>query len=129
MAVVSQRGALANLHEREELTTYLLVTDSTEPAVRADAGVRYGLAMEREPKRRGGGWRGGGAPARGPRRQLTVRVPVQHAEIYERRAAEEGLELGGYLAAELARANGLPVPEWVHPQQAPDAEEPLAIAG
>lgn len=128
-ALVSQHGALANLHEREVLPARFVAPSNVTAAVRTDAGVRYGLPMEREPKRRGGGWNGGGKPARGPRRQLTVRVPVQHAEIYERRAAEEGLELGGYLAAELARANGLPVPEWVHPQHASGAEEPLAIAG
>ena len=91
--------------------------------------MRYGLPMEREPKRRGGGWNGGGKPARGPRRQVTVRVPVQHYEVYERQAAEAGLEIGGYLVAQLARANGLPVPEWVYPEQDLAEGESLAIAG
>lgn len=56
-------------------------------------------------------------------------MPVQHYEVYERRAAAAGLDLNDFLVAALAREGGLPVPEWVRPRRAPSVEEPLAIAG
>lgn len=56
-------------------------------------------------------------------------MPVQHYEVYERRAAAAGLDLNDFLVAALARESGLPVPEWVRPRRAPSVEEPLAIAG
>ena len=58
-----------------------------------------------------------------------MRLPVQHYEVYERRAAEEGLELSDFLVVALARDSGLPVPEWVRPRRATAAGESLAIAG
>lgn len=62
---------------------------------------------EEAPRRRGG---------RKPvasRRSQTVRLPVDHYAVYEHAAKAEGLPMGDYIARELARLHGFPVPEYI----------------
>jgi hypothetical protein len=47
------------------------------------------------------------------RHQFTLRLPEEHYGLYEQAARQQGLSVGDYLAARLAEAHGLPVPDYV----------------
>ena len=53
---------------------------------------------------------GPGRPPKGKRKQLTVKVPVEHAPVYELRARESGEPLTDYIAKVLAKAHELEMP-------------------
>lgn len=54
-----------------------------------------------------------GRPPKGRRAQITLRVPIEHAEHYREEATREGLALMDYLARELAKAHELPEPAYL----------------
>lgn len=77
-----------------------------------------------------------GTRPRGDRASLIVRTPVEQHEIYLAHANELGIPLGSWVALTLAKAEGLPVPEYIEEeirkaasrraQEAEQEELPLA---
>ncbi len=56
-----------------------------------------------------------GTRPRGDRSAITVRVPTEHARVYEQSARDAGYaSLSDYLGALLAREHRLPEPEYIH---------------
>jgi hypothetical protein len=55
-------------------------------------------------------------PGKGPRRAITVRVPIPHKDRYDAEAAALGLDLGDYAALVMARAHELPDPPYLAKQ-------------
>lgn len=51
---------------------------------------------------------------KGPRKQLSIRVPVDQMPVYEREAAKRGLPLGDYIIGQLALCHGMEEPEYLH---------------
>lgn len=62
-----------------------------------------------------------GRRPKGDRAQILARVPKNHRELYEQRAAEEGLPLGDYVALVMAQAHELKEPEYIHRDQNQEA--------
>jgi hypothetical protein len=63
-----------------------------------------------------------GRKSLGPRKANTVRVPIDHAEIYEAEARRRGMDYGQYVAWCMARIHGLKLPtDWI------DAQEELPL--
>lgn len=54
-----------------------------------------------------------GRKPRGPRKQFPIRVPSEQFMLYKRQAEAEGIPIGDYIVAALARAHQLPEPEYV----------------
>ncbi|BAE45952.1 MULTISPECIES: hypothetical protein [Rhodococcus] len=54
-----------------------------------------------------------GRPSKGARRCLSVRAPLNQAEVYERRADELGIDLGDYWVLVMARASNLDIPDYI----------------
>lgn len=51
-----------------------------------------------------------GQPFRGPRKATLVRLPLQHHAHYKAAAEKLGLDLGSYVAMQLALQHGLEMP-------------------
>ena len=54
-----------------------------------------------------------GRPSKGARGCLSVRAPLNQAEVYERRADELGIDLGDYWVLVMARASNLDIPDYI----------------
>lgn len=65
-----------------------------------------------------------GPDPKGLRGQFTGRAPTDHLERYREEAQKAGLPLGDYLAATLALAHGLAVPDYI---SRPKAQEELPL--
>lgn len=52
-------------------------------------------------------------PAKGPREQITFRVPAGYKPRFQAEADRRGLALGDYLAVIAAEAHGLDRPQWI----------------
>lgn len=57
-----------------------------------------------------------------PRAQLTLRLPASQAATYKSAAARLGLPVGDYIAARMAQADGLPLPEYITDQLEPGCD-------
>ena len=65
-----------------------------------------------------------GPEPKGDRKQITVRMPRTQHGIYKEAAGRLGMDLGDYLALQLARAHGLPEPAYINRAK----QEPLPMA-
>ena len=59
----------------------------------------------------------GGRRSVGARHAHTVRMPVDHFEVYDEAAEDAGLDVGDYLVMQLAHAHGLPTPGYIEERQ------------
>ena len=69
-----------------------------------------------------------GPKPKGDRSAITVRVPSEHARVYEEAAREAGFQsLSDYLCAHLAQGHGLAQPEYLQRPTRASGQEPLDL--